>query len=512
MDADDHARRALVTPAADATTPARWRALAVTDPIAKLVRNAAHAGIDADVYDLRLLALAAVDLAVSSMGFAREAGLEDVVDTLTELATRMEPKPPEASTWRDVAQAVVKGLLNDAHEQRRFSYVFADLADPETCRFEPYSFRLLNLRDTEYGPVVTASDQAIMLYLGGLNVDVEDTEAALAVVLQRQLDDGRFDAAVRTATQAERTSLAMAADLTDLLEDTTRDVHSRDWRVDVPERLARARRHVEERLSEDDRVFEHVQAAMDTEATPEVRAVSGQIVDLLHSAKRVHLALERRLVGAREVFLSAQVRQRLARPRRLRLLDIGQELFLPVLGLPVTDGVRVSQAFGDAALGVTQPRLLDFDELVAALWAAPRIREVGLYQPEDPGDGAAEDVQTYPAEVLAAARDVLEATRATPVRLSHLLDAAIAAEGGLDGESAGSVTELVLLAALWAFAPDYGDTDVEASTEVDLLASGLRSVDDGAVLAHPVASGADLLVAVAGSAGLSEDEDVGGVA
>jgi hypothetical protein len=98
---------------------------------------------------------------------------------------------------------VVKGLLNDAHEQRRFSYTFADLANPGAVRWDTYSFRLLSLRDTEYGPVLVASDQAVMLYLGGLDVDIEDAEAALAHVLQRQLDDHRVLASIATCRLVE---------------------------------------------------------------------------------------------------------------------------------------------------------------------------------------------------------------------------------------------------------------------------------------------------------------------
>src|SRR3954468_5558672 len=149
------------SPAADASARARWRALALTDPIARLVRNAAHAGIDDELFDLRQLALAAVDLVVGSMGFAREATLEEVADDLTALAARM--RPDRAHQARDVAQVVVKGLLNEAHEHRRFTYWFADLSGERVER-EPYSFRLLSMRDAEYGPVLVASDQAITLF------------------------------------------------------------------------------------------------------------------------------------------------------------------------------------------------------------------------------------------------------------------------------------------------------------------------------------------------------------
>jgi hypothetical protein len=52
----------------------------------------------------------------------------------------------------------------------------------------------------------------------------------------------------------------------------------------------------------------------------------------------------------------------------------------------------------------------------------------------------------------------------------------------------------VLLASLWAFAPDITDVEEEATGEVDLLASGLTAVDDGTRLSRSGVHGADLLV------------------
>lgn len=90
-DAATARRDSIVSPTADATARGRWRALVLTDPVAKLVRSAAHAGIDDDTYDLRQLALAAIDVAVASMGFAREATLDEVLDALAGIAARMQP-------------------------------------------------------------------------------------------------------------------------------------------------------------------------------------------------------------------------------------------------------------------------------------------------------------------------------------------------------------------------------------------------------------------------------------
>lgn len=477
----------VVSRAADASARSRWRALVLTDPMARLVRNAAHSGIDDEHYDLRQLALAAVDMVVGSMGFAREATVEEVVDALTRLAARMRPGEQWVAQWADAAQAVMKGLLNDAHEQRRFTYFFADMTD-RAARWEPYSFRLLSLRETEFGAVLVASDQAITLFLNGLDVDLEDADRALAHVLQRQLEDERFDAAARTAAQAERTSVGLSATLTELLDATRRDVGSTDWAVDLPDRLTRARKHVEGRIAEDDRFLEHVQGGLDTEASPEVRAVSGQIIDLLSRAKQVHLDLERRLVGARDVFLAAQIRQRIARRRRLRMFTVGEDLLTPALALPVDAARPVVETFANLALGVTVPRLVRFDDLLDALWAPPRAPEpaaADLEEADEPVED--DDVQGYAPAVVATAREVLAFADEEPVRLSTLLDA-------VDPESR-DVAELVMLSALWAFAPDPGDTDEAApASEVDVLASALEAHDDGTLLDHPLAGGRDLVI------------------
>ncbi|MFC4943750.1 hypothetical protein [Pseudonocardia sp. GCM10023141] len=488
-------RAAVVSPAADASARARWRALVLTDPVSRLVRNAAHAGIDDERYDLRQLALAAVDIVVGSMGFAREAGVDEVIDALAGLAARMRPGEERAQEWQDVAQAVLKGLLNEAREQRRFTYYFADIAERGAARFEPYSFRLLSLRETEFGVVLVASDQAITLFLHGLDVDLEDADRALAHVLQRQLDDERFDAAARTAVQAERTSVGLSATLTEMLDATRRDVGSIDWSHDLPDRLTRARRHVEERIAEDDRFLEHVQGGLDGEASPAVRAVSGQIIDLLSRAKQVHLDLERRLVGARDVFLAAQVRQRIARRRRLRMITLGEDLLVPVLALPAADARAVVEPFADRALGVTVPRLVRFDDLLDALWAPPRApepAEADLEEADEPVED--EDVQGYPPAVVAAAREVLEHTATGPVRLSALLTA-VDQRPAVDHEHPADVAELVLLSALWAFAPDPGDADqAETASALDVLAGALEAHDDGTLFAHARTGGRDLLI------------------
>ncbi|MCL5825201.1 hypothetical protein M5002_10940, partial [Neisseria meningitidis] len=97
-----------------------------------------------------------------------------------------------------------------------------------------------------------------------------------------------------------------------------------------------------------------------------------------------------------------------------------------------------------------------------------------------------------------AAQQVLGVVRECPTRPSELLGLAAAVESEEVAGVVEAVVELVLLASLWAFAPDGGDVE-EQGREVELLAAGLVADDDGAVLDVAGFRGADLLVAAAGA-------------
>ncbi|WP_432984223.1 hypothetical protein [Dactylosporangium sp. CA-233914] len=448
---------------------ARWRALILTDPVARLVRNAVHADVH-EAYDLRQLALAAVDVAVASLGFARPLTLAELIEAVAELAGRM--RAGAAEEHQDAARWVVKGLLNDADNQRAFVYTYDNR--------EEYAFKLLQLQDGPDGAVVLASPQAVMLYLSGLDLDVDDAEAAFSVVLQRQLRDRRFEAAGRTAMQAERVSVAMSASLADILDATRRDVRSVDWVADVPQRLARAREHVEARIAADAEVLDHVAAGIDAETDPEVRRASGDLVDTLRRIRQVHLDLAERVGDARTIFLQAQLQQVFARRVHLRLLNVEQELLHPVLRLPQEEATAVAEAFGDRVLGLRIPRLLQLDNLVDVLLAPPRLAGPGEEETEEPGDTDGADLQSYPPAVVAEATRILRRAERGPVRLTDLLGAA--------GDD--ETRELVLLSALWSYAPDVVDPEEQRGADLTALVAERT----GARIEHPLVWGDELLV------------------
>ena len=88
-------------------------------------------------------------------------------------------------------------------------------------------------------------------------------------------------------------------------------------------------RHVSSRITEDDRLLDHVAAGTESEDAA-IRLASGEIREvLLLAASGCISRLEDRLVRSHRTFLDAQTEQRLARRVRLRLLSLQDQLFSP---------------------------------------------------------------------------------------------------------------------------------------------------------------------------------------
>ncbi len=121
----------------------RWRAQAIVAPIEQLVRSLAHTQIDEDRLDVRRLCQHAIDVVVSSQGFAHQTTEADLIEALDVLAREMTPDADAAET-RDVAERVYRGLLNEQHDCVKSSFT----AIGKDAVRRPFSFRLLFLRGT----------------------------------------------------------------------------------------------------------------------------------------------------------------------------------------------------------------------------------------------------------------------------------------------------------------------------------------------------------------------------
>ncbi|MGV9928339.1 hypothetical protein [Nocardia rhamnosiphila] len=479
----------------------RVRALLRARPVADAADNAPRHTWDGCEYDIVTIALSTIDSIIARQGFDDEVTYDEAAAGAVTLAAAAQPGRP-ADEHEAVARYVLDALLNRREREAPFRYamsMFGRTADGAIQhRFATVEFRLLTEHEdhTRGVNVLHASPDAINALVGGLEFDVEDEQAATELMLARQLDRGAFGQAEKAAERSRLLSVRYADELRALLSDTVRDIRTVlvQWAEHVPEQLERSRSHLEERLSAESRLLEHVRSALDaTDAEPTVATAAAQIAGLLEECRQRHTQLHGKLVGARTVFLDEQARQSFRPVGGLRNPDITDGVFLPLLALPASTAVDPAEAFAVLVAGTRVPRIVRFADLVDDL-LAPRREPVSadpLDLDEELGDP---DPPALPAEVIEAAADVV-ATAGLPARLSDLLIEARAADFP-DKVDRSAVERLIAVSVLWTYAPE---TTEDQSTAVDSAARVLgptAAVDaDGARIALAGWSGDDLIVA-----------------
>ncbi|TDO36276.1 hypothetical protein EV643_1206 [Kribbella sp. VKM Ac-2527] len=483
----------------------RVRALLRIRPVADAADNAGRQSWGDQRYDVVTLALAAIDSVIARQGFDDEVSYDEVVAGLEALAATAHPERP-VDEHALVARYVIDALLNRREREAPYRYqisIFSRDGDGAIRhRQMPAEFRLLTEHEDHARGVnvLRASADAINALVGGLEFDVEDEQAAIELMLARQLERGAFGQAEKAAERSRLLSVRYADELRTLLADTTRDIRTvlDQWTEQVPQQLERNRAHLEERLSAEAKALEHVRGALDApDAEPEVAGAAARIAGLLEECRHRHTELHGRLVSARTTFLDEQTRQSFRPVGSLRNPNITDDVFLPLLTLPADLAVEPAETFATSIAGTQVPRIVRFADLVDDL-LAPRRGSV-IEDPPDPDDELDDpDPPAVSAEVLAAAAEVVDSVE-LPSRLSALLSAARGADLPAEVDRA-AVERVIALSVLWSFAPESVE---DFSTAVDTAAQvlGPTAVVDADGTRIPLSgwSGDDLIVA--------EDED-----
>jgi hypothetical protein len=448
----------------------RVRALLRTAPLHDLEAGKGQRDGDWAPYDLRGLALAAIDTVIDHMGLEFGATGRQVRRRLVDLARMSAPDRPADEAGR-VADAVLGGLLNDRHRRAAFTVGYSDWSGRHHRRAE-LAFKLLDEVEAPDGTVVLrATDEAVNLFVGALDRDIADAHAAAEAVLASQLRRGRLDQAVHTARAARLRSIQYTAGVERVLDATRHDIRQVDWRGDVPDLLADALGHLDERLETEQHLITTVRTLVDGHE-PDRAAVT--LLDLIEDCQVRHLELHALLLQARSTFMAEQERQRFAVAADPRALELGEEVLAPALTAPAERLAPAGARFLATAVGPQPPRPVRLVDLVDLL-LQPRRDEAA----DGDGDGtpdleAVGDEARYPADAWRWAERIMAGVPAAgEVRLSALL---------ADARATGSGSaELVALAALHAFAPEHATAPV-------------RAIDDGRTLDDPQFGGRDLVL------------------
>lgn len=458
--------------AVDESLVRRTKALARTGPVHELeVAKAMRQG-DWGPFDLRALSLAAIDAVIEHMGLEYGATSDAVIDRLCVLAAAAAPGRPSEEI-RVVARAVLDGLLNDRGRREAFSVPYGEWGTDD-YRTAELVFKLLEEVEAPDGTIVLrATDEAVNLFVGALDRDVEDAQAAAEAVLQSQLRRGRIDQAILTAKEARLRSLQFTRKVRRILDATRRDVRQVDWTEDVPRLLSDSLDHLSERLEVERTLLATIEKTLAEAGEAEEARGAAQLVGIVTDCRLRHMDLHRELIGARTVFLSEQERQRFRPAAEVRLIRVEEDLLKPLLAETAAAAEPVAVAFLVRSMGPSPPRQLRLADLISSLLMPPREEEEAPLDEEPDLVPVDLDPLRFPEEVRRSARTILSAVNGGPVRLSDLLAPA--------RRAGPAVAEFVGLTALRAFAPEG-------------TAEALRARDDGTHLEDPGMGGADLLI------------------
>ncbi len=492
----------------------RQKALARTGPLHDLELSKAMRDGDWSAYDLRALALAALDRVMEHMGLEYGATHDRVVLELAPLVAASDASA-DRDQWARVASTVLAGLLNDRNRREAFRAGYSDFGDEGGHARRVLSFRLLQEVEAPDGSVVLrATDEAINLFYSALDHDVEDAQAAAEAVLRSQMSRGLLDRAVATAREARFRSLQFGEKIERALRAARRDLRQVDWGADVSPMLDAAIEHLKERMQVELELVRSARGQLERAEATKLSAAA-TLVELVEDCRSRHVQLQKQILEARPAFMAEQERQVFSPAAAAPLPELERELLMPLLVASRGEAMPVLEGFSRAAAGPCVGRQVRLAGLVDSLLQPRRERREAEAAWEEP------ELMTCDIE-LRRFRPAEEAVVGSllagldePRRLSTLLREARDACGAGGSEEPArpeAVAELMRLVALFAFCPEAmpaapsDDTANGQQAPADFeraLSSGtlpsVESLDDASVLDDERFGGADLLVAPSGS-------------
>jgi hypothetical protein len=398
-----------------------------TLPLDALHRSDALRDPELRHYDGLALGLATMDLIVDHMGLdidvdrARVANhLEPVLDEMDRIASKW----PDSERHAAMVDRVIGALRNDEERRRPFAATYLDLDDGKLVR-RLREFRLVyDQFHPDGGTVLRLSNEAVNLFLGALELPIEDAQAAAEAIVQSQLARGRLDEALDSAHGAHLQSIRYKAKLERVLRDTRRDVTSLDWRVEVPRLLDEALAHVSTRLLVEQTIVNTATERLDLLEEGDTRgAIVAKIGALARECILLHTALQGPLMRARNVFLDEQARQRFVAPPLTARPELLRDVLEPVCAMRTRDALEVAEALQPSFYGAHPPPVLSLRALLA--WQLRPRREVTTAPNAIADLDLAErglDPTRFPDEIRARVHELL-GKLTEPRRLSELLEA-----------------------------------------------------------------------------------------
>jgi hypothetical protein len=478
----------------------RVTALAYLTPVLELERHKNAGGRDWRCYDMRLLAVTAVDTAASGAGLAGEGGVprEDVLAAVTDEARRCAPERPHRE-HRQAATFVIDALLNQTSNDASHEVEIVDVTDGYQRRMLTVRLLFETLAGDGQTVLVNVDPAAVHLLIVALDRDLEAAQVAFDEVIRFQMRTGRLDDATTSAQQALLLSRRYRDSIREHLRSLRQNLHTVDWDDVVEPTLARALEHVEGRVAAETVLREHARQARvgddpaedgSDQATAQVRQRASELYQLMQSCLATLTDLQGDLLGAREQFRAEQARQAFAPPAPIGTVDLVEEVLGPLLAGSAAEGTQRAELLMVAFAGTAMPELFELESFLDALTRSPAEPPDTL--DDDPAvvlDPLEELISRFGDEHFDTVDELLAAHAINgPVRLSELV---AAAEGHAAGNDtyAYELSLLMTLTALRAFTPQVTG---------DETAGALLATADGTTMSsRAVRDAPDLLVRTA---------------
>lgn len=465
----------------------RVKALATTAPLHDLdARKAQVQTADYSVYQMAELALHAIDLVTIAMDFDTGARPTAV---LRDLGTRAAAQMPDrAPTEHErVASWVLENLLNVGSADRGFRTVYG-MTGPDGYDRRTFDFKLLEeTRGPDGDLYLRASNEAVNVLVGALEVDLEAAHIAADVRLDILIQRGRLSEAQAAAQNARYRTIQYVEMLRQRLEATSRDVRNVDWAEAMPAFIHEALEHIEGRYRAENAILVNLTEVRDTAETAARKAQAARLVDVVRDCLRRHDQLQAGLQTAGRQFRAEQDRQTFSTTPIRAALDLHAQLLMPALSLPVAEADVALLRFFGAASGFVVPHALRLIDLFEGLITPPAERDsIGAVM-EDPDVDLDEDPPRFPDASYEHLDSLLDLDPNAPQRLSGLLADARARQA--EDADAEDLPLLVVVRVLAQAAQEIGVARRHGDPTV------LMAVDDGTVLDDREFAGADLLVA-----------------
>ncbi|SHG16879.1 hypothetical protein SAMN05443575_1562 [Jatrophihabitans endophyticus] len=474
----------------DAGFALRIKALATTVPLHDLdARKSAKTG-DWTIYQMSELALSAIDLVTLAMDFDRGARPDHVLSGVIAAAAEQAPDRP-ADEHAEVAAWVLDNLLNAGNADRGFRAVYG-VTGPGGYSRRHFDFKLL---EETYGAdgelYLRASNEAVNVLVGALDVDIESAQIAADLRLEVLIRRGKLSEAQAAAQAARYQTIRYGEMLRLHLDATTRDVRNVDWVEEMPKFLSDALGHIEERTRTESAILLSITETRDTADTEQRKEQAARLVELVRECLRRHAQLQRGLQDARGRFRAEQDRQTFTiNPAAAVALDLHGQLLVPTLRLPVQAASAALDGYFRASVGLDVPLAPRLIDLYDGLTTPPVERDMLGEEITEPELEEITEPERFNEATYAALDRLLALDPDAPQRLSGLLEQARDTQ-----ERAEDVVDLPLLTVVRVLALAAQEIGAARNNQERHV---MVAVDDGTPLNDPDFVGSDLLVARAG--------------